>query len=115
MRRIGLALALTALVLLTAWHSTAFEPPTIPLTVRVSPEYSDRRFPYITYHKVWQGTPAERDDVADRVNGSDPFNEFVGDFIDQRFRYGKYAAEEFCFDDRFGFSHVCSSLLRCRP
>jgi hypothetical protein len=63
-RRIGVALALIALVLLTAWHSAAFEPPAIPLTVRVSPEYSDRRFPYITYHKVWQGTPAERDDVA---------------------------------------------------
>jgi len=62
--RIGVAFALTALVLLITWHSAAFEPPAIPLTVRVSPEYSDRRFPYITYHKVWQGTPAERDDVA---------------------------------------------------
>jgi len=50
--RIGVAFALTALVLLITWHSAAFEPPAIPLTVRVSPEYSDRRFPYITYHKV---------------------------------------------------------------
>jgi hypothetical protein len=63
-RRIWFSLSVTALVLLTAWHSAAFEPPAIPLTVRVSPEYSDRRFPYITYHKVWTGTPAERDDVA---------------------------------------------------
>jgi hypothetical protein len=59
-----LTLAVTAAALLTVWHAVAFEQPAIPLKVKVIPAYADRLFPYIDYQTVWQGTPAERDDVA---------------------------------------------------
>jgi hypothetical protein len=64
MRRIGWIIGLTAAVFVTAWHAGAFEPPAIPFNVKVSPVYADRLFPYIEYQRVWQGTPAQRDDVA---------------------------------------------------
>ena len=64
MRRKWSMLALAAAALVTAWHAAAFEPPAIPLKVKVEPLFSDRLFPYIEYHRVWQGTPAEREDVA---------------------------------------------------
>jgi hypothetical protein len=64
MRSIWCTLAVTAAALVTAWHSAAFEPPALPLNVKVAPVCADRLFPYIEYQRVWQGTPAERDDVT---------------------------------------------------
>ena len=50
------------IVLLTTGAAGAMEPPA--LQVKVTPSFSDRRFPFITYAQTWEGSPVQRKDVA---------------------------------------------------
>ena len=54
-------IAIVALFFITL-KATAMESPDFP--VKVSPPFSDRLFPYITYDEVWERTPVKREDVA---------------------------------------------------
>ena len=54
--------ATVIVTLLIVYTAMAVEAP--ELKVQVTPPFSDRLLPYITYKEAWRGTPARKDDVA---------------------------------------------------
>ncbi|MFO7984865.1 MAG: hypothetical protein R6U38_03310 [Desulfatiglandaceae bacterium] len=54
--------AILIVTLLSTGAASAMEPPA--LQVKVTPPFSDRRFPFIIYGQTWEGTPVQSKDVA---------------------------------------------------